>query len=454
MTIFAIELAYQQDSSHYFNALADLPWAVYLDSCHPYTHQGRYDIMSARPEITLETNGKITTITRDGESYTSEDNPFTLLKEYLPKKQQSQKQPFCGGVIGYLGYELAHHLENLPEKNPQMIVMPDLAVGIYDWAIVTDHQLQQTHLVSAKLFPQTERTIQQVLDHLASPVATKNDFKLSSPFSANTNRQEYQQAFQKIKQYINDGHCYQINLSTCFSASFSGSPWSAYRTLRQHNPAPYAAFMNLPQGQLLSLSPERFLQVKDKHVETKPIKGTSPRSDDPDIDQHNARQLMNSRKDKAENLMIVDLLRNDLGKSCALGSIAVPQLFALESFPAVHHLVSTVTGKLAEDKHSIDLLHDCFPGGSITGAPKIRAMEIISELETQQRNIYCGSIIYIDYNGDMDSNIAIRTLVCDGQKIHCAAGGGIVADSDCHAEYQEIHDKIGLIIKTLEATAD
>ena len=208
--------------------------------------------------------------------------------------------------------------------------------------------------------------------------------------------------------------------------------------------------MNMPEGAILCLSPERFLRVNNHQVTTQPIKGTSPRFANPEQDHHSAQTLLASTKDRAENIMIVDLLRNDLGKCCRPGSVKVPQLCALESFANVHHLVSTVTGTLEEGQHPLDLLRHCFPGGSITGAPKRRAMEIIDRLEPHQRSLYCGSMVYCDIRGRMDSNIAIRTLLCNQHKIHCYGGGGIVSDSSMASEYQEIQIKISRLLNILE----
>ena len=219
--------------------------------------------------------------------------------------------------------------------------------------------------------------------------------------------------------------------------------------MRKLSPAPYSAFLNLPQLQILCASPERFLSVKNGQVETRPIKGTRPRSNDAQLDNRLADELRNHPKDRAENLMIVDLLRNDLGRSCAAGSVRTPKLFEVESFANVHHLVSTVRGKLRAGHDAIDVMRDCFPGGSITGAPKQRAMEIIEQLEPNRRGVYCGAIGYIGFDGNMDSNIVIRTLVYSGGTIRCWAGGGLVADSQCEAEYQETLDKAAAMLELL-----
>ena len=260
---------------------------------------------------------------------------------------------------------------------------------------------------------------------------------------------DYATKFSAVQQYLQAGDCYQINLAQRWQADYQGSEWQAFLKLDQQNQAPFSAFIRLDDIAVLSVSPERFLQVNDKQIETKPIKGTRPRSLDSKQDQANAVELVNAEKDQAENLMIVDLLRNDIGRVAKPGSVKVPKLFAIESFPAVHHLVSTITATLDDRFNAIDLLRASFPGGSITGAPKIRAMEIIEELEPHRRHIYCGSIGYISAHGVMDTSITIRTLAAYEGKLHAWAGGGIVADSQCEAEYQETFDKLAKILPIL-----
>jgi para-aminobenzoate synthetase component 1 len=262
---------------------------------------------------------------------------------------------------------------------------------------------------------------------------------------------DYGQAFGRILNYIHEGDCYQVNLAQRFSAQASGDAWTAYKHLRSISPAPFAAYLNLPDAQVLSASPERFLEVRDRRVETKPIKGTRPRDADPMQDKANADELQASLKDRAENLMIVDLLRNDIGKNCVPGSVRAEKMFALESFTNVHHLVSTVTGKLAQGHDALHLLRGCFPGGSITGAPKLRSMEIIEELEPNRRGVYCGAIGYIGFDGNMDTNIAIRTAVFSNETIRFWAGGGIVADSEADKEYRETLDKAANMMALMRA---
>ncbi|MEZ5501956.1 MAG: anthranilate synthase component I family protein [Halioglobus sp.] len=243
------------------------------------------------------------------------------------------------------------------------------------------------------------------------------------------------------------------SISPSALARYRGDPWAAYRALRPLAAAPFAAYLTLAQdAALLCLSPERFLSLHGHRVETSPIKGTRPRDTDPQADALARADLRASQKDRAENLMIVDLLRNDLGRSCVPGSIHVDRLFEVQSYPTVHHLVSTISGELQAGRNAMDLLRDSFPGGSITGAPKRRAMEIIAELEPDERSVYCGSVVYISADGRMDSNIAIRSLLCHDSTVRCWGGGGIVADSVCEEEYRESCDKVVKFLRALEQT--
>jgi para-aminobenzoate synthetase component 1 len=320
----------------------------------------------------------------------------------------------------------------------------------YDWCIVQDHLLQRAVLITQPRVSPDQR--QELLARVRRPLSAANTtFELSSPFGAVVDQEQYRGSFNRIQAYIQAGDCYQVNLAQRFSAPYTGDPWQAYRRLRATAAAPFSAYMDLPgKNALLCLSPERFISLHGHHVETSPIKGTRPRYGDLRADQLAAEELRASEKDRAENLMIVDLLRNDLGRNCVPGSIHVDKLFELQSFPTVHHLVSTISGELRPDSSAIQLLRDSFPGGSITGAPKRRAMQIIAELETAARQVYCGSVVYISADGRMDSNIAIRSLLCEGGEIHCWGGGGIVADSQWQLEYQETYDKVGKFLAALE----
>ncbi len=444
-------LPYFPDSARIFSAIAHKPWSVFLDSGYPHTHQGRFDIIAADPVVSLQTKGRQTTIDQAGEISVSSEDPFQLVQRFLqtPVNSGEDDLPFNGGAIGYFSYDLARRLERLPEIAEDLENIPEMAIGIYNWAVIVDHHKQQSHLVGHGL---TEDVWETVIDQFSllpaeDPGAVFS--VLASPRS-NMDSDYYARAFQRIRRYLTEGDCYQVNLAQRFSSPCQGDPWRAYQYLRTINAAPFSSYLNFPDVQVLSSSPERFLSVSDGEVETKPIKGTRPRKASQQLDVLQIGALIESRKDRAENVMIVDLLRNDISKCCKPGSVKVPRLFDIESYANVHHLVSTVKGELRDDQNALDLLRSCFPGGSITGAPKIRAMEIIEELEPNRRGIYCGSIGYIGFNGNMDTNIAIRTLVHSAGTIRCWAGGGIVNDSSLDEEYQESFDKAAALLSVLE----
>jgi len=441
-------LPYRPDSAEYFEAIADEPWAVFLDSGRPHSTRGRLDILSARPYITLVTRGGMTEIRERDQPTLSPADPFDLLRHYLAADGQPTELPFVGGAIGYFGYDLARRIEQLPCHARDVEAIPDMAVGIYDWAVVIDHVQRASWLVSGGRDPRTDARWDELIALFNdTPHATpRHPFRVG-PVTCNFTPDSYRQAFSRVQRYIRAGDCYQVNLAQRFVAEAHGDHWLGYQTLRRLNPAPYSAYLNFPGARILSSSPERFLEVKQGRVETKPIKGTRPRAAAPEADSALARELRDSLKDRAENLMIVDLLRNDLGKVCQAGSVAVPKLFEVESFTTVHHLVSTVTGRLDDGIDAVGLLRAAFPGGSITGAPKIRAMEIIEELEPNRRGIYCGAIGWLGFNGDMDTNIAIRTMVGSDQSLRFWAGGGLVADSRADDEYQECLDKASAMLR-------
>ncbi|MFD3247350.1 aminodeoxychorismate synthase component 1 [Rahnella aquatilis] len=442
-------LPYQPDAvTERFAPLSALPWAMLLHSGSAQHQHNRFDILVADPLITLTTRGARTQIEHNGMNETREEDPFALLEEQLAvaglEAESSADFPFLGGALGLFGYDLGRRIEALPETAERDINLPDMAVGIYDWALIADHHLQRLTLICHGDVSERLRWLAQYL-----PVPAPAPFRLHAPWQANMSREEYGEKFRQIQEYIHSGDCYQINLAQRFSTHYSGDEWQAFLRLNQANRAPFSAFLRLPENAVLCLSPERFIWLKDGVIQTRPIKGTLPRCEDPAEDAQQATRLAASEKDRAENLMIVDLLRNDIGRVATPGSVRVPELFVVEPFPAVHHLVSTITARLPETCHASALLRACFPGGSITGAPKVRAMEIIEELEPQRRNGYCGSIAYLSCCGTMDSNITIRTLLTAQGKIYCWAGGGIVADSQEQAEYQETFDKIARILPEL-----
>lgn len=439
-------LPYLADPGAYFSRVSAAPGAVLLDAGRPGAGRGRFDLMSAWPLTELTTEAE-----EDGQAF------LQRLRRALQgmgrcEAPPGQQLPFLGGLIGYLSYDFGRRLERLPSIASDDLGLADARFGLYAWALISDHLKGTCQLIFHPRATQAER--RRLLRLFEAPVATDSSppFSLNGVFRADLSREQYRSAIERIQAYIAAGDCYQVNFAQRFQARCQGDAWNAYGHLRRACPTPFSAFQRLSEGSaLLSLSPERFIQVSQRQVETRPIKGTRPRSADPQEDQANARELLASAKDRAENLMIVDLLRNDLGRSCRVGSVRVPELFSLESYPNVHHLVSSVTGELAADRDALDLLAGAFPGGSITGAPKIRAMQIIDELEPHRRGFYCGSMLYLDVRGEMDSSIAIRSLLVKDGVVSCWGGGGIVADSLWQDEYQESLDKVQVLLRTLEA---
>lgn len=446
---------YFDDSSKIVDAFAVKEWTVFLDSGRSSSQQGRYDIISGNPICTLETRGKSTTITTKNDVVVSNENPFELLKievnRYAKMFESSNithlNLPFVGGAIGYFSYDLVRRLENLPILAQNLETIPEMQIGIYDWAIIVDHEIKQSFLIC---YDESDTKLDEICEYLIGMQTPENDidFAVTSEIQANYSQETYAQAFQKIKSYLKEGDCYQVNLTQQFSANCEGNTWQAYKMLREINPAPFSAYLNFPNVKILSSSPERFLKLQNGHVETKPIKGTRPRKSDEIENAEQLHDLISNPKDRAENVMIVDLLRNDISKVCK--NVRVPKLFDIESYTTVHHLVSTITGELKTGQHALDLLQNCFPGGSITGAPKIRSMEIIEEIEPNRRGVYCGAIGYIGFDGNMDTNIIIRTLIESQGKIQFWAGGGIVNDSKMLDEYQESFDKASAMFKVLE----
>lgn len=442
--LYSIPLPYVADAGDCYAAIADLPWAQWLDS----GGRERYDILVAQPVATLVTHGTETEISDAKGVRKERGDPFDLIREQLGAPIPALPDiPFCGGALGYWGYDLSRRWIGLSGSDACEESMPDMAVGIYDWALLIDHQERQARLVSRLRSAETARVFTELLERLQRVPPAPQQFQISGRVSANFTLDAYTAAFEKIRDYLRAGDCYQVNLAQRFTAPACGNALEAYMTLRKISPAPYSAFLNLPHAQILSVSPERFLRVHERKVETKPIKGTRPRGSCAQHDEQLKEDLRTNTKDRAENLMIVDLLRNDLSKSCTVGSVKVEKLFEVESYANVHHLVSTIAGELAAGKDALTLLRDCFPGGSITGAPKKRAMEIIGQLEPQRRGVYCGAIGYIGWDGNMDSSIAIRTLVYSNGEMQFSVGGGIVADSSAAGEYQETLDKAAGMFK-------
>lgn len=434
-----IKIQYYKNSCIYGEFIKKNNWFIYLDSCNDIGSFGTYDILSCNPYIKMTSNGNFINIENNGVKSSFYDNPFDVIKKYYKQNNINSEFPFSSGMIGYFGYDA---LKTSKSENQDF---PDIAVGFYDWAIVVDHNKKETYVVYKKI----NTFIDKIVDYFSvrNTFADKKTKYKFFNFHQNTSKSNYIKDVLLIKKYISDGDCYQVNYSQNFSAKYDGDPWDIYKDIRKLNPAPYSSFFSFDNKYIISSSPERFISINNNCVQTKPIKGTLKRLPDPKEDFSQIDILKNDEKNLAENLMIVDLLRNDLSKCCMLGTVKVSKLFEIESYASVHHMVSTIEGKLEKNNTSIDILEACFPGGSITGAPKKRSMEIIDELENRNRGVYCGSIGYFDENNNMDTNICIRTIMLTKNTINFAAGGGIVHDSNPEDEYYESLEKVSIFIK-------
>ena len=452
--------------------LADQRHLVFFDSAQP-TKLGRYSYVAADPSAWLTSQrGWI----NENGRFVAVADPLTVLAQRLAEfavEPIDDLPPFQGGAAGLFSYDLCHHIEVLPRPEYDDFSIPDLAVGVYDWVIAFDHQAERSWLISTG-YPETEpRRREKRARQRADEVKRELDRILPSPpgtggggeglpveapqfaidglpgITSNMDRQRYLRTIDRAIEYIRAGDCFQVNIAQRLLTPAKVPPLELYRKLRERNPAPFAGYFDLGTHQILSASPERFLRVDAGEVETRPIKGTRPRGKTPAEDQRLAEELCASSKDRAENVMIVDLLRNDLGRVCEYGSVRVEALCRLESYQFVHHLVSAVRGRLRNALGPTDLLRAAFPGGSVTGAPKIRAMEIIAELERTARGAYCGSLGWIGFDGCMDTNLLIRTFVQGQGWLHFCVGGGIVADSEPEKEYDETWHKAEGLLRAL-----
>jgi para-aminobenzoate synthetase component 1 len=481
----------------------DLPYLIFLDSAamHPYPRRpqdqrpaaegqqlDQYSFLSADPVALVRSKGPVTEIRQAvGVIWTTvPGDALAAARALLPPEPTppiSGLPPFQGGLAGYIGYDWGAVLERLPRPRYDDLSVPDVVLGLYDWVIAWDHRIGTAWLISTGL-PATgalrksraRERMDLVRERLGgrrgSGDAGARGVESMPAFSAATapsypvegiegardiglrstfTHRGYLDAVGRVRDYIIAGDIFQANLSQRFQTGMPEAPFDLYRRLRRRNPAPFAAYLDYGELAILSASPERFLRLDQQRrlVETRPIKGTRPRGLGPMHDAALGRALAESEKDRAENVMIVDLLRNDLSRVCRPGTVRVPELFALEHHPTVHHLVSTVVGELEAGADAGDLIRATFPGGSITGAPKVRAMEIIAELEPTQRGVYCGSVGYISTTGAMDTSIVIRTYLALRGQVYFQAGGGIVADSDPELEYRETLDKARGLIETL-----
>jgi para-aminobenzoate synthetase component 1 len=443
------ELIPAPDVIETFERTAGLPYRMLLDSASDPQRLGRYSFVVA--------------------------DPWKVIRDLMEAREclaPLRSEPIAGlppfqcGAAGYIGYDYGRRLERLPSARYDDLGIPDVVLGLYDWVIAWDHLERRAWIMTIGGEARRDR-VRAMLEGRGTPGARPTvdpwprpprapsfpvppDVAGSLDLRSSFTREAYLEAVERVREYIFAGDIFQANLSQRLEAPLNEPPWELYKRLRAINPAPFAAYVETDDATIMSASPERFLRVSaDRTVETRPIKGTSPRGIGPEHDAALGQALIESEKDRAENLMIVDLLRNDLSRVCAPGSVRVPELFLLENYPTVHHLVSTVVGALSPEADALDLVRASFPGGSITGAPKVRAMEIIAELEPSRRGVYCGSIGYLSVTGALDTSIVIRTYLALERRVYFSVGGGIVADSDPAAEYEETLTKAHALIAAL-----
>lgn len=432
-------------------AFSGLPHLALLDSALRHPLLGRFSYLTADPFATLRSKGDRVRLTSAKGTEDLKGDPFAALQGLLRGYHLTAADglpPFQGGAIGYLAYELAHHLERLPRNVVDDLGLPEMAIGLYDWVIAWDHAANRVWAIATGLPEGTAEHARDRLDWItdrlgnaASSPPSPEPACAATGLRSTFTRANYLDAVKAVKEYLFRGDAYQVNISQRFEAGIDRTPWELYLRLRRVNPAPFAAYLEYPEVAVLSASPEEFLRLEHGVASSRPMKGTRPRGRDPAEDRRLAAELLASEKERAENLMIVDLMRNDLGRACAVGSIQVPELFVVEQYARVFQMVSTVRGTLRPGLDAIDLVKACFPGGSVTGAPKIRAMEIIDELEPTERSVYCGAIGYIGFDGAMRMSVPIRILLAKEHRVFFQVGGGIVADSDPEAEYRETLDK-------------
>jgi para-aminobenzoate synthetase component 1 len=461
-----------------FELIKDKPYSFFLDSGMDSQRLGRYSFLGSEPFLVMRSRGPEITLVRGHEHEAQHGNPFDAMGKLLEMYKLDRcpaPLPFLSGAVGYFSYDLCHFIERLPSTAIDDLKLPESYFAFYDTIMAFDHLEGRAYIVATG-FPETKerqrlRRARIRLEEMKGwlyaaspsqespllqreklgegefqPIQENKKVLLKSNFT----REEYIKVVDRVREYIAAGDVFQVNLSQRFEADLKIPPYELYKRLRMVNPAPFSSYLNFQGVTIVSASPERFLKVQGELVETRPIKGTRPRGGDPIEDERLAQELTHSTKDRAENVMIVDLERNDLGRVCRYGTVKVAELAILETFPTVFHLTSTVVGRLRRGKSNTDLLKATFPGGSIIGAPKVRAMEIIDELEPTKRSVYTGSIGYLSFNADMDINIVIRTFLIKEGKAYFQVGGGIIYDSDSEAEYMETLDKARALILALQ----
>ncbi|MEW5974470.1 MAG: anthranilate synthase component I [Acidobacteriota bacterium] len=441
-------------------------FAFLLESVEGGEKIARYSFLGCSPYLTIRAKGDTVEMDRSGESIKRKGRLLDVMRKvtqrYKPVKVPGLP-PFSGGAVGYLAYDTVRWVENIPKTGPDDLELNDAVMMFFSNLLAFDHVRQQILIISNAFVDDGDNNLKakydQALDEiesleaiLSSPVQippfghSQGSFKVRSNYS----KADYLAAVDKGKEHIKAGDIFQVVLSQRFTTEITAAPFNIYRALRIVNPSPYMFFLKLDDCAVIGSSPEMLVKISDGTAYYRPIAGTRPRGDSEDEDALLAEELKADEKEKAEHIMLVDLGRNDLGRVCQYGSVEVVDLMAIERYSHVMHLVSSLRGQLRPELDRFDALMACFPAGTVTGAPKVRAMEIIDELEPNQRGVYAGSVLYLDFSGNLDSCIAIRTLVVKDGKAYIQAGGGIVADSVPEKEFQETINKARALIKAIE----
>lgn len=424
---------------------------------------GKYSYVAFSPIDRIQSkNGEIQTDSQ-GKSIPTDDPLQELqhLMENWKSPTWTEGPDWQGGALGYLSYDMVQHIETIPHHAHDDLQLPDLIFTVYRDVIAIDHENLVTYLITNVLLVSNDdyeagyRRLKEMKDHFKSiqpaydAVEVEHQGRTLS-IKPSFTKEKFEQAVREVQEYIGSGDVFQVNLSVRQDFPISASPWDIYKTLRKLNPSPYMGYLHYPKFQVVSGSPELLIKIKDRKISTRPIAGTRSRGQNREEDLQLARELIENEKERAEHIMLVDLERNDLGRVCQYGTVQVTDLMVIEEYSHVMHIVSHVEGTLANDKTGYDAIRACFPGGTITGAPKIRTMEIIEELEPVKRGLYTGSIGWIGFNGDMELNIVIRTMIAQNGLGHVQAGAGIVIDSKPEAEYYESLKKAEAMLKSVE----
>lgn len=448
------EINTKLDSFDIFSIFKDEPNIIYLDSSNNDTRLSKYSFIGINPFITIKYENNIC---KYNDTIVDTDI-FLLLKKVIKDYScvNNTHFPFISGGMGYFAYDLARNIEKIPEISKKLVDIPDCYFNFYDNIIIYDHLNNKTYVSAMGIIENPEETIEIIESKIKKGTKTvynkllKTNISFYSDFTEDT----YVNAVEKMRNYIENGHIYITNMTHTFRCTLNRKPYDIYKILHKINPSPFSAYMNLESFSVLCSSPERFISIRNNIVETRPIKGTRPRGNTPEEDIKFRSELLKSEKDKSELLMIVDLERNDISKVCKPHTVKVTELFKLEEYATVYHLVSTITGELDENNTAVDCIKACFPGGSITGAPKVRAMEIIEELEPVRRNIYTGCIGYLGFDGNCDTNIVIRTILMKENSAYIGVGGGITWESNPEEEYQETLDKAKALFNSINSYED